>query len=58
MNLSEKDLERVRRILWEIKKETHGKCRGIFIDNKLDLISRILRKSERHNRLQRYEKRN
>lgn len=50
MNLTEYEVTRLRRILWEIRKETHGRSRGIFIDNKLDQISQLLKKAERRNK--------
>ncbi len=39
MMLSDTEIARLRRLLLDIRKETHGKCRGLFIDNKLDRIN-------------------
>ena len=50
MDLLDSEVARIRRLLWEIKRETHGKSRGIFIDNTVDKISLLLRKAERRHK--------
>ena len=45
--LSDTEIARLRRLLLDIRKETHGKCRGLFIDNKLDRINLLIKKAER-----------
>lgn len=47
MRLTEYEVARIRRLLWEIKRETHGRSRGLFIDNTVDKITLLLRKAER-----------
>ena len=45
--LSDTEIARLRRLLLDIRKETRGKCRGLFIDNKLDRIGLLIKKAER-----------
>lgn len=56
MTLTDIEVARLRRLLWEIRKETHGRCRGLFVDNKLDKISLMLRKAERRTKRQSNER--
>lgn len=47
MRLTEMEASRIRRLLWEIDRETRGRGREIYITNKLNDIRKILRKGDR-----------
>ena len=47
MTLSDTEVARLRKILWEIRREVHTKGRSLFVDNKIDRATLLLKKAER-----------